>query len=135
MPLHVSSTWCSKHVEACNKLIIKQDFVHDMWLTVHHNSIWNKKPTRCHLVLYLFSLYKQLNMFRATLCPSSGADDSVVLSPCVVQCRGCCRLSEPVGWLCVHWEVRSTTSLVGVGLGQVDGHPPIPLIPHQDFLL
>ena len=22
------STWCSKHVEACNKLIIKQDFVH-----------------------------------------------------------------------------------------------------------
>jgi len=28
MPLHVSSTMCSKHVEACNKLIIKEDFVH-----------------------------------------------------------------------------------------------------------
>jgi len=32
----------------------------------------NKKPTRCQLVLYLFRLYKLLNMFRATLCPSSG---------------------------------------------------------------
>jgi len=41
--------------------------------------MWNKKPTRCHLVLYLFLLYKLLNMFRATLCPSSGADDLVVL--------------------------------------------------------
>jgi len=40
--------------------------------------VWNKKPTRCHLVLYLFLLYKLLNMFRATLSPSSGADDLVV---------------------------------------------------------
>ena len=30
----------------------------DVWLTVHINSMWDKKPTRCHLVLYLFSLYK-----------------------------------------------------------------------------
>jgi len=30
--------------------------------------MWNKKPTRCHLVLYLFLLYKLLNMFQATLC-------------------------------------------------------------------
>ena len=41
-------------------------------------SMWSKKPTSCHLVLYLFLLYKLLNMFRATLCPSSGADDLVV---------------------------------------------------------
>ena len=27
MPLHVSSTYCSKPLEAFNKLIIKQDFV------------------------------------------------------------------------------------------------------------
>ena len=40
--------------------------------------MWSKKPTRCHLVLYLFLLYKLFNMFRATLCPSSGADDLVV---------------------------------------------------------
>jgi hypothetical protein len=29
----------------------------------------------------LFLLYKLLNVFRATKCPSSGADDYVVLSP------------------------------------------------------
>ena len=45
-----------------------------VWLTVHRSSMWNKKPTRCHLVLYLVLLYKLLNMFRAILCPSSGAD-------------------------------------------------------------
>jgi len=50
--------------------------------------MWNKKPAGCHLVLYLFLLYKLLNMFRATLCPSSGADDLVVFLPHVV-CRGC----------------------------------------------
>jgi len=27
-----------------------------VWLTVHRSSVWNKKPTRCHLVLYLFLL-------------------------------------------------------------------------------
>jgi len=54
------------------------------WLTVHRSSVWNKKPTRCHLVLHLFLLYKLLNMFRATLCPSSGADDLVVFLPRVV---------------------------------------------------
>jgi len=30
--------------------------------------MWYKKPTRCHLVLYVFLLYKLLNMFWATLC-------------------------------------------------------------------
>jgi len=34
----------------------------------------------CYLLLLL---YKLLNMFRATMRPSSGADDSVVLSPLV----------------------------------------------------
>ena len=55
-----------------------------MWLTVHHSSMRNKKPTRYQLVLYLFLRYKLLNMFRATLCPSSGADDLVVFLPRVV---------------------------------------------------
>jgi len=63
-------------------VIIKQQI--DVGLTVHRSSMWNKKPTRCHLVLYLFLLYKLLNMFRATLCPSSGADDLVVFLPHVV---------------------------------------------------
>jgi len=31
----------------------------------------------------LFLLYKLLDMFQATMCPSSGDDDCVVLSPCV----------------------------------------------------
>ena len=52
-------------------------------------SVWNKKPTRRHLVFYLFLLYKLLNMFRATFCPSSGPDDLVVFLPHVVWCRGC----------------------------------------------
>jgi len=47
-------------------------------LVSHSNTMWNKKPIRCHLVLYLFLLYKLFNMFRATLCPSSGADVLVV---------------------------------------------------------
>jgi len=37
------------------------------------NYLKNKKPTRCHLLFYCTS-YK-LNMFRALLCPSSGARD------------------------------------------------------------
>jgi len=27
----------------------------DVWLTVHRNSVWNKKPTRCHFVLSFIS--------------------------------------------------------------------------------
>ena len=46
--------------------------------------MWNKKTSRCHLVLYLFLPYKLLNMFRATLCPSTGADDLVVFLLLVV---------------------------------------------------
>jgi len=48
-------------------------------------------------------------MFRATLCSSSGADDLVVFFTCGVV-PWLCRQSDPVGWLCVHWGVRSTTS-------------------------
>jgi len=33
----------------------------------------NKKPTRCHLLFYCTSY--RLNIFRALLCPSSGARD------------------------------------------------------------
>ena len=33
------------------------------------------------LCVIVYFLYKLLNMFRATMCPSSGADDCVVLSP------------------------------------------------------
>ena len=36
-------------------------------------SLKNKKPTRCHLLFYCTSY--RFNMFRALLCPSSGARD------------------------------------------------------------
>jgi len=58
-------------------IIIQQD-------ATEYSLMWNKKQTRCHLVLYLFLLHKLLNMFRATLCPSSGADELVIFLPRVV---------------------------------------------------
>ena len=58
--------------------------------------MWNKKPTRCHLVLYLFLLYKLLNMFRATLCPSSGADDLVVFFLVWCSAMPCCATYSPI---------------------------------------
>ena len=81
----------------------------DVWLTVHCSSVWIKRPTRCYLVLYLFLLYRLLNMFRVTLCPSSGADDLVVFFRCVAE-PWLCRQSDPVGCLSVHWEALSTTN-------------------------
>ena len=47
-------------------------------------------------------------MFRATLRPSSGADDLVVFFKCVAV-PWLCRQSDPVGCLSVHWEALSTT--------------------------
>ena len=59
-----------------NGSIIKTQPKLDVYWTVHHLDNWRKRPTRCHLLLYY--AYVRLNMFRAPLCPSSGAhDDSV----------------------------------------------------------
>ena len=35
----------------------------DVWLAVHRSSMWDKKPTRCHLVLYFFLLISCLTCF------------------------------------------------------------------------
>ena len=46
------------------------------WCLLDRASLWqlkNKKPTRCHLLFYCTSY--RLNMFRALLFPSSGAQD------------------------------------------------------------
>ena len=56
---------CSKHVEAWNKLIVKQTFCASSWLITEIN--------RYHLLFYCTSY--RINMFRALLCPSSGARD------------------------------------------------------------
>jgi len=53
----------------------------DVWLTVHRNSVWIRNLLDVTLCYPLFLLYKLLNTCRATMCPSSGADDCVVLSP------------------------------------------------------
>ena len=47
----------------------------DVWLTVHHNSVWIRNQLDVTLCYTLFLLYKLLNMFRATVCPSSEGDD------------------------------------------------------------
>jgi len=52
-----------------------------VWLTVHRNSVWIRNELDVNLCYPLFLLYKLLNMFRANMCQSSGADDCVVLSP------------------------------------------------------
>ena len=36
-------------------------------------------------------------MFRATMCPSSGADDCLILYPRVGMCRGCRKVVK-TGW-------------------------------------
>ena len=72
----------------------------DMWLTVHRNSVWIRNQLDVTFVLFLFLFYKLLNMFRATMCPSSGADECVVLSPRVGMCRGC-RKAVKTGWKAV----------------------------------
>jgi len=81
----------------------------DVWLSVHRSSMWIKRPTRSHLVIYLFLLYNLLNMFRTILCPSSGADDLVVFFRCVAE-PWLCRQSDPVGCLSVHWGVVLSAS-------------------------
>jgi hypothetical protein len=49
---------------------------------------YRRKPTRCHCMLYC--TYNMLNMFRAILCPSSGARDHMcVITAYGVQCLGC----------------------------------------------
>jgi len=42
-------------------------------------------PTRCNRGFYCRS-YCLLNMFRAPLCPSSGAEDYTVVAPCGIWC-------------------------------------------------
>ena len=73
----------------------------DVWLTVHRNSVWIRNQLDVTLCYPLFLLYKLLNMFRATMCPSSGANDCVVLSPRAGTVP------------CVHWGVRSTKCSTG----------------------
>jgi len=51
------------------------------------------------LVVIPILFYYLLNMFRATICPLSGADDCLILLPCVGMCRGCGKVVKTV------WQV------------------------------
>ena len=42
-----------------------------------------EKPTRCHQMVYC--TYNMLSIFRALLCPSSGARDCVLIPPMVCE--------------------------------------------------
>jgi len=53
--------------------------------------------TRCHLMYFLILFYYLLNKFRVTMCPTSVADDCVMLQPCVGICRGCGNVGK-TGW-------------------------------------
>ena len=48
-------------------------------------------------------------MFRATMCPSSGADDCVMLSPRVGMCRGCGKVVKS-GWQVVPSRASCATN-------------------------
>ena len=84
-------------VDVCNQLILLIPYyfisrlvtllkVHDVPIHMRRE----EKPTRCHCMLYCS--YDTLNMFRAFLCPSSGAVDYMYASAAYgVQClaAGC----------------------------------------------
>ena len=73
-------------------------------------SMWNKKPTGCHLVLYLFLLYNLPNMFRATLCPSSTADDLWYFVSCGIVPWLCRRFWPPTQPRHYTTRIKNTTN-------------------------
>jgi len=112
-----SPTSLFSHTADLNCVLFSSDihsqtlFNFNVWLTVHRSSVWIKKPTRCHLVLYLFLLYKLLfiscsTCFRPPCAHLKERTTWWYFFTCGVV-PWLCRQSDPVGWLCVHWEVRS----------------------------
>jgi hypothetical protein len=60
-----------------------------IWVTkVSDCYIWRRKPTRCYSIVYWS--YNSLNMFRALICPSSGAREYVFVTVCK-----CCNIPHP----------------------------------------
>jgi len=71
-----------------------------------------EKPTRCHWMFYC--TYDTLNMFRALICPSSGARNYMcVITAYGVQCLGTgCRGQVQGSRLSVQEEGCCTTAVV-----------------------
>jgi len=66
MPLHVSSTMCSKHVEAWNKLIVKQKFCASSWLITKIN-ILRCTVSKTSKKRYWYSIWKARSSTRYLL--------------------------------------------------------------------
>jgi len=66
-----------KSTETCCRFTYRAEFQYFTYNT--REEVKNKNPTRCHLLYYCTSY--RLNMFRALLCPSSGARDYSVGLP------------------------------------------------------
>ena len=76
----------------------------------------NKMPTRCNRGFYCRS-YCLLNMFRAPLCPSSGAQDYyTVVAACGISCCGFQVAGLVWSWgLCVRFTGCWFTSILRTG--------------------
>ena len=83
--------------------------------------VWIRNQPDVTLCYPLYLLYKLLNMFWATMCPSSGADDCVVLSPrvgivlwlqegCQNRLAGSVSIEEFVATLPTQYQPRNTNT-------------------------
>jgi len=72
----------------------------------------NQMPTRCNRGFYC-RFYCLLNMFRATLCPSSGAQEYyTMVAACGISCCGFQVVGPVWSWgLCVWFNCQPTDQL------------------------
>ena len=104
----------SAKVESANFSSCVLEAISESWEV--HGICGNKMPTRCNRGFYCSS-YCLLNMFRAPLCPSSGAQEYyTVVAACGISCcgfqvvglvwswglcvqsAGCCLKQHPANW-------------------------------------
>ena len=95
----IESVYCAVRTETLNVVQVWCVFVR---ASLHLRR--QEKPTRCHWMVYC--TYNMLNMFRALLCPSSGARDYMcVITAYGVQCLAAdCRGQVQVSRLCFRNE-------------------------------
>ena len=66
--------WCTGTLKYTVHVFSKVFLTFKVWKSVHHHTIQINQPTRCNnFSSLLLDVYVQLNMFRASLHPSSGA--------------------------------------------------------------
>jgi len=97
--LLMMSTYCSKHVQAYNKLVVKQDFVR--WIKRDQLDVtcWINWTN----LMSLYESFVLLNMFRMLLHSSSGADECMWVYCSVSVCTG---VLVRFGWSRVVSECR-----------------------------